>query len=105
MTTKTRVCYTESTIKKGNEMKPQEENHQVNINEVPDNVWQEVEASRLPLDVLISELDNRGYTVEPKIIRYDEATGLMTDGTKYFDKDTGKEVASDEAYKRASGGW
>lgn len=79
----------------------------LDINNVPDEVWQEVEANRLDTKILVSELQRRGFVVEDRT-EYDDATGLLkwtgTD-TYYFDAVTHKMVGADEAYKRASGGW
>ena len=74
------------------------------INEVPAEVFQEVEAASLPTEVMTAELKKRGFTVEPSVAHYDEATGLFTNGSQWWTED-GKEVTAEEAYKRASGGW
>lgn len=84
-------------------MKTREE-ETFDINDVPAEVFQEVEAARLSTETLVAELKSRGYTVEPSVAHYDEATGLYTNGIKYWTTD-GKEVPAAEAYKRASGGW
>lgn len=93
-------------------MKPHEVNHQ-NINDVPEQVWQEVEAGKLPTDILKAEIERRGFIVKRPlsspvnipVFSYDEATGCMTDGKQYFDAESGNEITPAEAYERASGGW
>lgn len=80
----------------------------LDINDIPEREWQEVEADRLPTDILIAELQKRGYIVTDGT-HYDEATGLLkfegTDGTYFFDPETHKNVSAKVAYERASGGW
>lgn len=80
---------------------------EANINDVPLEVIQEVEASNLPTNILKAELQGRGYIVEDHTA-YDEATGLLKwkgETPYYFDTETRKQVSAEEAYKRASGGW
>ena len=82
------------------------------INDVPAEVFQEIEAERLPTDILVAEVEKRGLIVKRPLsspvtprMEYNEATGTMTDGNRHYDVDTGKEVTPAEAYERASGGW
>ena len=82
------------------------------INDVPEEVFQEIEAGSIPTDILVAEVEKRGLIVKrplsspvtPKM-EYNEATGTMTDGNRHYDVDTGREVTPAEAYERASGGW
>lgn len=74
------------------------------INEVPLQAFQEMEAANLPTEIMTAELAIRGFTVEPSVAKYDEATGLFTNGHQYW-TEAGKEVTAEEAYKRATGGW
>ena len=77
------------------------------INEVPQEVFQEAEAAGLPLEILKTELMRRGFLLEDNT-EYDEATGLLKwkgDMEFYFDTDTRKLVSNEEAYKRATSGW
>ena len=70
-------------------------------------VFQEVEASGLPTEILKSELERRGFIVSDNT-EYDEATGLLKwtgNENYYFDTTTHKMVDNQEAYRRASGGW
>lgn len=86
-------------------MQPLKENHQdANINEVPAEVWHENAAKDLPSVFMEQELRSRGYGVIPPMVGYDDATGLITDGNKYWTTD-GKQVDAREAYKRATRGW
>lgn len=62
------------------------------------------EASKLPTDTLVAELEARGWVMTAPA-GYNEATGLIESNGKFYDPETGKEVDGQEAYKRASGGF
>lgn len=79
----------------------------MNINEVPDKVMESFKAGELSTKALKDELMQRGFIVSDNA-EYDEATGLLKwkgDMEFYFDPDTHKMVSTEEAYKRATGGW